>query len=103
MPIDNSKKYYGSIARSLHWLVASLVIATLVIAELRGHTTRGSDLRKLVSNAHYQIGVAIFILGWLWLGWRVRQVQPSITPADRLERGGVVLLCHADRAADPRR
>lgn len=80
MPIDNSKKHYGSIARSLHWLVASLVIATLVIAELRGYTTRGSDLRKLVSNAHYQIGVAIFILGWLWLGWRVRQVQPSITP-----------------------
>jgi len=47
---------------------------------LRGYTTRGSDLRKLVSNAHYQIGVAIFILGWLWLGWRVRQIQPSITP-----------------------
>lgn len=61
-------------------LVAALVIATLIVAELRGYTTRSSDLRKLVSNTHYQIGVGLFILGWIWLGWRVRQIQPSITP-----------------------
>jgi superoxide oxidase len=80
MAIDNSKYRYGTIARSLHWLVAALVIATVTIAELRGYTVRGSDLRKLASNAHYQIGIGIFILGWIWLGWRIRQVQPSITP-----------------------
>lgn len=80
MAILNSKEHYGSIARSLHWLVAALVIATLIVAELRGYTARGSDVRKLVSNTHYQIGVGLFILGWIWLGWRTRQVQPSIVP-----------------------
>lgn len=30
------------VCRGLHWLVASLVIATLIIAELRGYATRGS-------------------------------------------------------------
>jgi cytochrome b561 len=61
--------------------MAALLIATLIIAEARGSAPRGSDLRRLLADAHYQIGVGIFILVWIRLGWRLRETEPAITPA----------------------
>jgi cytochrome b561 len=76
----NAPSRYGTMARTLHWAMAALLIATLIIAEARGYTARGSDLRRLVSNAHYQIGVGIFILVWIRLAWRLRETEPAISP-----------------------
>jgi cytochrome b561 len=78
--LHNEPCRYGTVTRSFHWSMAALVIGTLVIAELRGYTPRGSALRQLVSSTHYQIGVGLFILVWLRLAWRLRQAQPGITP-----------------------
>jgi cytochrome b561 len=76
----NEAARYGTVARALHWAMAALIIATLIIAEVRGYTSRGSGLRRAVSDAHYQIGVGIFILVWIRLAWRLRETEPAISP-----------------------
>jgi cytochrome b561 len=72
---------YGGIARTLHWLMAVLIIVTIAIMELHGYAARGSALRAGISSAHYQIGVAVFFLVWLRLLRRIRDTAPPITPA----------------------
>ena len=76
----NDHRGYGSVARTLHWVMAALVIGTLVIAEARGYAPRGSDLKRALGNWHYQIGVGIFILVWIRLAWRLRDREPPISP-----------------------
>src|SRR3982751_6641765 len=80
MALRNDPDRYGSVARALHWTMAVLMIGTLVIAEARGYTPRGSEVRRLFSQTHYQIGVAIFVLIWIRLAWRLRETEPAIHP-----------------------
>jgi cytochrome b561 len=80
MALRNEPGRYGSVARSLHWVMAALLITTLIIMEARGYTERGSDLRRSLGDAHYQIGVGIFILVWIRLAWRLRETEPAISP-----------------------
>ena len=80
MAMRNDEQGYGSVARTLHWLMALLVIGTILVAEARGYAPRGSDLKRGLGNVHYQIGVGIFILVWIRLAWRLREAEPPITP-----------------------
>lgn len=96
MDLRNSVSSYGAVSRTLHWIVAVLVIAALVLIESRGQFPRGDPMRTAFTGWHYELGLAAFVLVWLRLVWRASEREPGITPPiARWERLG----SHAVQAA----
>ena len=80
MPMQRPGERYDAFARALHWLMAALVIGTIIVAETRGYAPRDSALRRGLGDVHYQIGVGILLIVWVRLAWRLRATRPPITP-----------------------
>ena len=86
---------YTPVAKSLHWLMALLILGLLVLG------TYMSDLplspQKLELYAwHKWAGVTVFLLVWLRLAWRVAHRPPGL-PASLSPR--MRLAAHAGHAA----
>ena len=86
---------YTPVAKSLHWLMALLILGLLVLG------TYMSDLplspQKLELYAwHKWAGVTVFMLVWLRLAWRVAHRPPGL-PASLSPR--MRLAAHAGHAA----
>lgn len=60
----------------LHWLTAALMMATVVIALLLESTDSAAARNDLLS-IHKSIGITIFALAWLRLGWRIGHAPPE--------------------------
>ncbi|MBS0569229.1 MAG: cytochrome b [Proteobacteria bacterium] len=71
---------YSPWLRRLHWLIALLIFVAWGLAELRGYTPRGSDLRNAVTWTHIQFGFAVILLMLPRLLARMRSATPPITP-----------------------
>lgn len=67
--------------RRLHWLMALLVAAAYFFIEQRGLFPRGSAGRAGMMQAHYWMGLAVFVLVLWRLALRRRHGAPAITPA----------------------
>ena len=87
---------YDRVARSLHWLVAALIVAAFGLGLLVD--TFPSSWEYGIVNAHKLIGVAILCLVVLRLAWRAGHQPPTPEPTGwLLERtaslGHVLLYC----------
>ena len=80
MPLDNTPAAYGTIARTLHWTMAILILASLAFIEFRGAFPRGTYFRGAFRDWHVQIGIVIFALVWFRLFWRFANVEPPVMP-----------------------
>ncbi len=81
MAWNNTAERFGLGPRLLHWLIAALVIVALVFIETREYAPRGSALRGNLRVWHQQVALVAFILMWLRIALRLRNVPPPITPA----------------------
>ncbi len=63
MSNNTTIREYGSVAKVLHWLVASLILVEYLI----GSTLDMSDLKQV----HIQIGFMIFVLVVIRIVWRI--------------------------------
>ena len=71
---------YAAGLRHLHWLIALLIVAALVLIELKGWLPRGSAERSAVKWAHMQFGIAVLLLMLPRLLVRLRASVPPISP-----------------------
>ena len=71
---------YTGVARSLHWLIAGLIVAQYIIAELAERAEHSESVVQqlgLLAN-HKSIGMTIFALVILRLVWRVFNKPPEL-------------------------
>ncbi|MCU1716720.1 cytochrome b [Pseudomonas sp. 5P_3.1_Bac2] len=72
---------YNRLSIALHWLMLLLIAAVYACIELRVNYPKGSDLRELLKQWHFMLGLAVFALVWLRLLARTLSPTPPITPA----------------------
>lgn len=76
MPIRNTVERWGAVAKSLHWLVAALVVTQFVLANIAENLPLGVE--KIATLArHKSIGITILGLAVLRLLWRLYDRRPA--------------------------
>ncbi|MGH8460198.1 MAG: cytochrome b [Stenotrophobium sp.] len=70
---------YGATAKSFHWLMFLLMAAAFGLAWTFGNMELSPTQLRLISW-HKWVGVTIFLLVWLRLGWRLLSPPPQMPP-----------------------
>lgn len=95
MPLANTRRSYGAVAKWFHWLTALLIVtqiplgllANSMAAALRdpsiASTAEDFARTALVFSLHKTLGVAVFFLALLRIAWAVSQPRPGLLNADR--------------------
>ncbi|CAN5275864.1 cytochrome b [soil metagenome] len=71
---------YTRAARVLHWTMAILIVLAYVLILSRKEIPRGTPLRTFVVQAHFWVGIVIFLLAFPRLVERLRHRPPPIAP-----------------------
>jgi len=53
---------YDTLSRSLHWLMAAIIVASWALIRIKGWFAKGSAERASVSSLHKQLGIALLLL-----------------------------------------
>lgn len=87
MALTNSPDRYGSVARSLHWLTALLILTNFplgVIANRLPYDTAEALAQKAqLFSVHKTLGVAVFFVALVRILWAVSQPRPVALHPDR--------------------
>jgi cytochrome b561 len=75
--LRNSSESYGAVAQALHWLVAALVLAQLVIGVYAANLPVSLARLQWLAR-HKSLGLAILALVLLRLGWRMLNPLPGL-------------------------
>ena len=75
------KARYTASLRSLHWLMAVLIVLAYLAMEQRDLFERGTPGRFAMVQSHFWLGIGIFILVWVRLQQRLKYGAPRVTPA----------------------
>lgn len=92
--LSNTASRYGIVAQTLHWLIVALVIVQF-ISGIEAHGLPVSLERLILLARHKSIGISIFVLMLLRLGWRIysppprlpENTRPLVTVAARASHG----------------
>lgn len=92
----NTATQYGAITVLFHWSIVALVLTQFVLGE-RAHDLPVSMERLKTLALHKSIGMTIFALMLLRLGWRLTNPTPTLPPGRtralaRLTHGAFYLL-----------
>lgn len=77
MQWKNSHDRWGAVAQALHWTIAALILGTMVLGWVMVYWPMGPTQFSLYS-VHKSIGLTIFALALLRLGWRLANPQPEL-------------------------
>jgi len=80
MQLRNEEGRYGAVAQGFHWLIAALVLTTVVIALYMTGLPLSPEKIKTY-NLHKSIGVTILVLALLRLAWRLVSPPPALPAA----------------------
>ncbi|NNG65473.1 cytochrome B, partial [Pseudomonas fragi] len=58
---------YSRMSIALHWLMVLLFVLIYAAIEFRGIFPKDSDGRNLMKDAHFMLGLTVFVLVWLRL------------------------------------
>lgn len=77
MNLLNTGSKYGLVSRSLHWIIAAGILIQWLLSEADedSHPVAGIGLDAL--TLHQSIGLIIFVLAVVRLGWRALNPQPA--------------------------
>ncbi|CAN5470834.1 cytochrome b [soil metagenome] len=73
-------QHYTRAARVFHWTMAVLIVLAYVLILSRKEIPRGTPLRTFVIQAHFWVGIAVFLLAFPRLIQRLRHRPPPIAP-----------------------
>lgn len=86
MALTNSPSTYGTVSKTLHWLIALLVIIMLTGGFFMDDIANKS-LKMTIYNLHKLTGIAIFVLMLCRLVWRLSNPRPDLAPqTPRIEK-----------------
>lgn len=93
MTIANSRLRYGSVAMTLHWLIAATIVINLGLGLYVAEILSDQDPGRLgLLQLHKSIGLTVLVLSLLRLAWRL--VNP-IPPLPDTLSPGLKVLAHA--------
>lgn len=81
MSLRNTDAAWGIIARLLHWAFLFLIIGAWYAVETREEFARGTPERAEWMRLHISLGLTVFALIWVRLGWRLSGPVPAEIPA----------------------
>ncbi len=83
----NSQKTYGLVAQTLHWAVAALILTLIPLGiymdELPASSVAEVTHKSWFYSLHKTLGIAVFVLAILRVGWALVQPHPKPLNADR--------------------
>ncbi|MCC6076131.1 cytochrome b [Pseudomonas sp. GCM10022188] len=85
---------YSPLNVALHWLMLLLIAAVYACIELKGNFAKGSEIRELLKQWHFMLGLGIFALVWLRLLGRLLTKAPAIQPPSPAWQTGLAHLMH---------
>lgn len=77
MTLRNTSSHWGLVARLLHWLFLFLIIGAWYAVETREEFAKGTPERAEWMRLHISLGLTIFALVWVRLGWRLSGPVPA--------------------------
>ncbi|WP_372424587.1 cytochrome b/b6 domain-containing protein [Salinarimonas chemoclinalis] len=109
MQARNTTTGYGAVSKALHWAVAALILGMiplgLVAVEWPYDTSDALATKALLFSIHKTLGVAVFFLALVRIGWMLTQPRPApLHPERRLETAlaeGVHWLLYVSLVAVP--
>lgn len=85
MQIRNSAGKYGIVAKTLHWLVALLIIAVWSVGMYMGGVPEtNTALRSTLYGLHKSTGMAILMLVIIRYSWRLYNTTPAPATENKL-------------------
>ncbi len=102
MPAQNTATRYGSVAKTLHWLTALLILSNIalgLIAEDWAHDITAQDSTALAQVAtlfsmHKTIGVTVFFVALARIAWALTQPKPGLPNGERRGEAFLAALVH---------
>ena len=79
MPTKNTEKEFGTISKTLHWLVLAIVIVLIAVASKSGDLPRGPEKTELVL-LHASFGLLLLSVLAARLVWRWSNITPARMP-----------------------
>jgi len=81
MSAMNSRLRYGTIAMTLHWLIALLIVSNVVIGFTFANLMSRDDPGFFdIVQTHKSIGLTVLVLSLLRLAWRLANPIPALPP-----------------------
>ena len=77
MCLRNTLQTYGIVSKSLHWLMALLIIVLLAVGLIMTDMENSPDKFKLI-GLHKEFGIVVLVLALLRLGWKILDVSPLL-------------------------
>src|SRR5258708_31245824 len=77
MGLDSSLNRFTRVAIALHWLVAALVLGQVILGWWLSDIPRGTPARGTLVNIHKSIGLTVWGLIVIRLGWRLGHPPPD--------------------------
>lgn len=77
--LGNTKDQYGSVSKTLHWIIAPLVILMLAAGYFMDDIA-SQPMRQIVFNLHKLTGILILILMLVRLCWALCNPKPASPP-----------------------
>lgn len=92
--LRNSQENWGTVARSLHWLMAALILVQLVLGPI-AEEMRFSPTKLELFVWHKSIGISVLLLVVLRLAWRLGNSPPAESPGIAPWESRLAKLGHA--------
>ncbi len=78
MSLRNTASRYGTVAMSLHWLIAAFVIANICIGLIMGDLPRSDPNKFTIIQIHKSIGLTVLVLSVIVVLWRSMNPPPPL-------------------------
>jgi cytochrome b561 len=78
MQARNTVDRYGSVAVTLHWLIAIAVIANICLGLYMGDLPRSDPNKFMLFQTHKSIGLTVLVLSVLRVAWRLINPIPPL-------------------------
>lgn len=75
--LKNTADSYGSVTKTLHWLIALLVIGMLIFGFILDGMPKGS-MKDTLIGLHKSVGMTVLLLMVIRLSWRFINPQPVL-------------------------
>jgi cytochrome b561 len=80
--LDRTLSRYSIVAIALHWLIALLILANIVLAWTFQNMPKGLTAFQLI-QLHKSLGITVLLLSVVRLGWRLANPPPAAPPMPR--------------------
>lgn len=98
MPIQNTQQRFGSVARTLHWLTALLILTAiplgLIATDMPFDTGEALAAKANLFSIHKTVGVAAFFVALIRILWALTQSRPVALHPERRKETLLAELVH---------